>query len=260
MGQQAAQGTADRGGVKVHLLRGFELRCDGRQVPLPATASRVVAFLALHRRRLARDFVAGKLWTDSSEERAHGNLRSALWRVRTSGYPVVDADRTSVRLDPEVRVDVTAVVDQCQHLIDDSVACTDAHLDVAPLRWELLPDWYEEWVFFERERLRQLCLHALEALTDRLSADGRHAEAIDAGLAAVQFERLRESAWRALIRAHLAEANRSEAIRQYRYYRRLLYEELELVPSPEMEALMDRVRSPRSEADEGDRSRYFGKR
>lgn len=259
MGHRNPQGAAGRSGVIVHLLHGFELSVSERRVALPATASRVVAFLALHRRRLKRDFVAGKLWTESSEERAHSNLRSALWKVRTSGFPVVEADRTSIRLAPDVDVDVTAVVDQCQHLIDDSLTPSEAHLDAAPLRWELLPDWYEEWVFFERERLRQLCLHALEALADRLSAVGRHAEAVDAGLAAVQFERLRESAWRALIRAHLAEANRSEAIRQYRYYRRLLHEELGLQPSAELEALMDRTRTaPPAPAAGGVRRDYFG--
>ena len=62
------------------------------------------------------------------------------------------------------------------------------------------------------------------------------------GLAAVAGEPLRESAHRALITAYLAEGNRSEALRQYRFFRHLLADELGLEPSPLMESLVDPVR------------------
>jgi DNA-binding SARP family transcriptional activator len=69
-------------------------------------------------------------------------------------------------------------------------------------------------VLVERERFRQLRLHALEALCRRLTGDGLHAEAVDAGIAAIAAEPLRESAHRALMSAHVAEGNRGEAMRQ----------------------------------------------
>ena len=68
---------------------------------------------------------------------------------------------------------------------------------------------------FERERLRQRLLHAVEALTTHLVDRGRCAEAVEAGLWAVAFDPLRESAQRALITAHLAEGNLVEARRVY---------------------------------------------
>ena len=80
---------------------------------------------------------------------------------------------------------------------------------------DLLPDWNEDWVLIERERFRQARLHALEALCDRFSEAGRMMPAIQAGLAAVTADPFRESAHRALIRTHLREGNRSEALRQY---------------------------------------------
>src|SRR5262249_3418614 len=93
---------------------------------------------------------------------------------------------------------------------------------------ELLPDWYDDWVLLERERLRELRLHALEALALRLAALGRFAEAVEAGLAAVRSEPLRESAHRVLIRLHLAEGNRHRALCQYREYTRLMRLDLNL--------------------------------
>jgi DNA-binding SARP family transcriptional activator len=102
----------------------------------------------------------------------------------------------------------------------------------------LLPDWYDDWVLMERERHRQLSLHALEALAEKLIAVAQHGRAIGVALAAVANEPLRESAHRILIRAHLAEGNVGEAVRQYRLYRRLLRRQLGLDPSPQMEALV----------------------
>ena len=64
----------------------------------------------------------------------------------------------------------------------------------------MLPACYDDWVLVQRDRFRQLRLHALEALCERLTASGRYGEAIDAGLAAVCAEPLRESSHRVLIR------------------------------------------------------------
>ena len=111
-------------------------------------------------------------------------------------------------------------------------------LDWTPLAAELLPDWYDEWVLIERERYRQVGLHALESLCRAADRETPFGRALETGLAAVAGEPLRESAHRALIKAHLAEGNVSEAIRQYRVYRELLRDQLSLDPSPAMEALV----------------------
>ena len=104
-----------------------------------------------------------------------------------------------------------------------------------PTAWfvdDLLSDWNEDWVLIERERFRQARLHALEALCDRYSEAGLMMPTIQAGLAAVTADPFRESAHRALIsRAHLREGNRSEALRQYSSYRRMLDEELGIEPA-----------------------------
>ena len=103
----------------------------------------------------------------------------------------------------------------------------------------LLPDWYDEWLQHEGEALRQIRLHALETLAGALSAAGRHADAIQAALAAIQLEPLRETAHRTLIETHLAEGNWSEARRQFQRCRRLLGEELGVEPSEAMRQLLE---------------------
>jgi DNA-binding SARP family transcriptional activator len=108
---------------------------------------------------------------------------------------------------------------------------------------ELLPAWYDDWVLLERERLRQLRLHALEVLADKLVCERRYGEAVQAAYAAVRTEPLRESAHRAVVRVHMTEGNIVEAARAYAAYRDMLDHELGVAPTTQMEELMSSVRT-----------------
>ena len=104
-----------------------------------------------------------------------------------------------------------------------------------------LPAWDEDWLLVERERLRQLQLHALEALAVRLRKLRRYPEAIDAALRAKAIEPLRESVHAVLIDVCLDEGNIAAAHEYLRQYRQLLHAELDLEPSAQ---IMERFRRP----------------
>lgn len=225
--------------VTLALLDAFELRCASEPVLLPPSAQRLLALLALHDRPLLRPHVAGTLWLDTPEERASANLRSSLWRLNRPGPKLVEATSLQLRLAPDVRVDVRETATLAHRLLGPATeADAEVDLDLARLTGELLPDWYDDWVLLERERLRQLSLHALEALGERLLAAGKVGEALEAALAAMTMEPLRESAHRLLIRIHLQEGNTVEARRQLELCRRLFREQLGLEPSPQLEQLV----------------------
>jgi DNA-binding SARP family transcriptional activator len=224
--------------VGLVLLDGFELRRAGQGVPVPMTVQRVLVFLALHDRPVPRSQVAGTLWLDASEQRATASLRSALWRLRRPGDPLVEASQNHLRLAAGVTVDYREVVGYARALLDEANGGAALERNAGCLSRELLPGWWEDWVLVERERFRQLRLHALEACCRRLARAGRFAQAVEAGLAAVALEPLRESAHRLLISVYLAEGNRAEAVRQYQAYRRLLRDELALEPSPQVQAIL----------------------
>ena len=226
------------GHTSLSLLNAFELRCDGEVVGLPISAQRLLAFLALHERPLLRPYVAGTLWLEANDERAAASLRSSLWRLNRSGHHLVDSTTMQLGLAAGVDVDLRRSTALAGRLIDGTARAGDLESAEASLDGEVLPDWYDDWLLFERERFRQLSLHALEALADRLVADGSLGAALRAALAAVRGEPLRESAHRALIRVHLAEGNRSEAIRQGELCRRLLREKLGVDASPQLDQLL----------------------
>jgi DNA-binding SARP family transcriptional activator len=202
---------------------------------------------ALKGRPAGRLHVAGALWPDYSTERSLADLRTTLWRVNQSGEPVITATPSLLMLNADVEVDVHNLAAFARRLSTPEAGQETVDLDsvrLADLMGELLPDWYDDWLQDERERLRQIRLHALESLARALSKSGRHAEAIQAALAAIQLEPLRETAHHTLIEVHLAEGNWSEARRQFQRCRRLLTEELGVEPSDAIRRLLDR-RPPR---------------
>ncbi len=223
--------------LRVRLLSSFALECEGCVVRLPPAAQRVLAFVSLHDRPLERAYVAGSLWLDSPDDRAQANLRSALWRLRRQGQELVEASGTLLALGADVAVDLRQSERLAREVLAGA-ALDEAAGDLSALTGDVLPDWYDDWVLFERERYRQLRLRALEVLCEELTAADRLDEALEAGLAAVSGEPLRESAHRALVRVHRATGNVGEAVRQYHIYRRVLREQLGVEPSPLMADLI----------------------
>jgi DNA-binding SARP family transcriptional activator len=231
--------------LRLCLVGGFTLLGDQRTVAVPATAQRLLALVALSERGILRGLVAARLWPDSSEERAAAGLRSTLWRLRRICPGIVSSIGDHLQLDSGVDVDLHQLSAEASRLRSGGWQRSDLSADaVSRFAGDLLPDWYEEWVLVERERFRQLRLHALERLCQLYIDAGRAAEAVDAGLAAVAGEPLRETAQSALIAAYVAEGNRAEALRQFDSYRQLLHHELGLEPGPELTTALGR--RPRS--------------
>jgi DNA-binding SARP family transcriptional activator len=223
-----------RAPARLVLLGGFSLLLDGQEVLLPTNAQRVLAGLGVGQRThlsQPRLVFAERLWSESLMERAQANLRTALWRIRQADPGLISTAHDRLQLGSSVRVDVHESLAQAKRLLsesDEPLAAGDSQVE--PLVQDLLPGWDDDWLLLERERVRQIHLHALEALSTRLRVSGRFGRAIEAALAAVAAEPLRESAHNALMAAHLGEGNIAEAHRQYRRYERILWDELRLSP------------------------------
>jgi DNA-binding SARP family transcriptional activator len=226
-------GTIRKG--RLELFDGFRLEVDGSRIDASAGAQRLLAFLSLQGPAV-RTVVAGTLWGHTTETRALGSLRTTMWRVNQAVPGLVAVERGRLALADFVSVDATEFGDQATARFR---GIRDMDVPLANLRVrELLPGWYEDWVIFERERLRQLRLHALEAAADQLCARGQYAAALDTAFEAVRHEPLRESARRAVMLIHLAEGNFAEALWEYERFRDLLTGQLGVEPSPDLTRLV----------------------
>ena len=211
----------------------------GRRLVVPEGSKRLLVLVALRRGRVERRYAAGTLWPIGDDDRAAGNLRSALWRLNRAGIHVLDANKHSLALCPDVVVDLHVINAWAARLISGRPGVADlAVIPNNPHELDLLPGCYDDWVLLERERMRQRLLHGLEALSRYLREAGRYAQAVESAMLAVNAEPLRESAQRELLEAHLAEGNWEEGRRGYEAYRELVRRELGVSPGPELTALL----------------------
>lgn len=226
--------------LEVRLLDGFTASCSGRPLPVPLPAQRLLALLAVSARPVSRDVAGERLWSNRPPERAGANLRAAVSRLRRVPG-ALRVTRTHLQLGADVDVDVDRAAALARRLLagGDRVPVNSSET-VDLLGRELLPDWPDEWVEPERERLRQLTLGALEQLSEDLRREGRFALAVDAALAAIRLDPMRERAHEALIEAHLTAGNRSAAVGCFRWLQQLLIRDLGLRPRPDLE---ERVRA-----------------
>ena len=223
------------------LLGGFRLEDAGSSVLLPDGSQRLLAFLALRGRVIQRQTVAGTLWPEANEGHASASLRSALARLPGEARGSLTATARTLRLSDEVSVDLWDARELARDLLkpsDSPSSLRPGREAISSLSEELLPDWYDEWALVEGEDWRQLRLHALEALADKLRADGAYAPAAAAALAAIRAEPLRESPRAALMRVHIAEGNPTEALREFSRYENLLNLELGIKPTERLRALV----------------------
>jgi len=230
------------------LLGGFKLIVHGSPVTVPIHAQRVLAYLSVVQPNQPvhpRASLAERLWSDVPANRSHASLRTALWRIRQADTHLVQASRETLRLSDTVDIDVRRGVAQAGRLITGPPDLQPQDVELDTLLGDLLPGWDEDWLLLERERLRQVQVHALETLTHRLRRLGRFAEAVEAAYAAIAHEPLRESAHAALIDVFLAEGNIAQARRQLTRYAGMLWTEMRVAPSP---ALTGRVTGAGGEA------------
>jgi DNA-binding SARP family transcriptional activator len=139
-----AAGDGDRHPVPrtVHLLRGPYVTIGGRRMDVPEGSKRLLVFVAVSGGLVDRRQVAGALWPQGDDVRAAGNLRSALWRLRTAGIDVLHGDKAVLCLSPGTAVDVDQLCDWAARVNDSAVPTADlTALDWRTEALNLLPGW-----------------------------------------------------------------------------------------------------------------------
>jgi DNA-binding SARP family transcriptional activator len=248
----AARSVADISGLdspasyRVRLFDSCRILARRHEIPLKSREQRLVALLALEGQR-PRSYLAGMLWPETLDTKAAASLRAAVWQLEHTVPGLLVSSANQLGLSRNVTVDVVELRDLTQRInalpvqpeLGESPSLEEClTMLLTLLHGELLAGWYDDWVLYERARLQQMRLVALEVIADRLTARGQTAPAMMAAMAAVAIEPLRESAHRAVIRIHLANGNYNDAIREYRGFAMRMIRELGVRPSAQIDALV----------------------
>ena len=250
--------------VRVRLFGRFDASCQGQpNTALNARRAReLLSYLVLHRSQpQKRETLAGLLWEDTPPEQARKYLRQSLWQVQTAlsldadeatGCILeVDSDWIQLNACDHLNIDVTRFQEalcRCRGVAGaqlDDVARQLLEEAVGLYRGELLEGWYQEWCLFERERLQNELLDALEKLVCCCEARCDSERGLAHARRMLLIDPAREQVHRHLMRLHLLAGNRTEALRAFQRCEKVLLQEFGVKPSHQTVLLHESIRDER---------------
>lgn len=238
MAKASLETKPDPAALRLFLLGSFRLECEGRMIHLPTRkAESLFAFLALFPESHHREKLAAGFWSDVPDEQARTSLRSALAALRKElGEGILIADRETIQLNPDHAIWVDARAFE-QSVADDPTSAVSLYQS------SLLPDFYDDWIAPERERLRILYLETLLQLAQQARSESKYARAIELARHVLLTDPASEKAHQHLMFCFAATGNRATALKQYDDCKRVLRDELNVEPSTETTALYRKIRA-----------------
>jgi predicted ATPase/DNA-binding SARP family transcriptional activator len=214
-----------------------------------------------------RESLLGMLWPEYSTAAAQNNLRVTwsqlqkyLEKAEEDAQPFLLSNRLDLQFNPlsRYKLDVSlfrSLIESCRTHThsgqpEDCAVCADRLGQAVQLvRGPFLEGLslsecpgFDEWLYFQRERLNQQITAALEHLGVFHERNGRAAEAETCVRRLLELDPLREQAHLQLMRLLAGAGQRSAALAQYETCRRLLADELGVSPAPETTLLAEQIR------------------
>ena len=239
--------------LRIQLLGSFEITHDGEPVPglMKSRMQALLAYLLLHRQTpQSREYLAYTFWPESSESQARTNLRRELHQLRRTlshtGDFLRSTDAQSIQWNPDIlfSLDVADFEDMLARAdhSDSSLTRREFLQKAAALyQGDLLPALYDDWILPRREELRQKYIQALEQLIVLLGSERDYASAIQFAQRLLRYDPLHEAGYRQLMELYALQNERARALHTYHTCATLLEHELGVPPSPETQALYERL-------------------
>jgi TolB-like protein/DNA-binding SARP family transcriptional activator/Flp pilus assembly protein TadD len=194
-------------------------------------------------RRLTREKLIAYLWPEAEPERGRNNLNVSTYVLRTAlGDSAFLSAGEDVRLNPEV---VHSDVAEFEGALERADHAGAVALYRGPfLDGFFLPDApeFDEWANGERQRLAGGYAKALEALATAAEADRDFQRAVELWKTRAGQDLYDSRVALRLMLALEASGNRAAALQHAAIHQRLLEEELGIAATPEIAALVERLR------------------
>ena len=205
--------------LEVRMLGQFDVRLDGRVTNIPSRpAQSLLAYLALN------------------EANARSSLRHALWRIRKE----IGGDAETEN--PYLLVDslTIAFADGGHTWVDALVLARETAKESSPENLigalslyggDLLPGFYDDWVILERERIRAVFDHKMQAFLDQCLANHQWPLALEWAERWIGLGQVPEPAYQALMIAYSYKGDVAGVAASFQRCQDALMDELGVQPS-----------------------------
>ena len=240
------------------------------QKPVEISSRKAIALLvhlAVEGQAKSRDSLATMFWPDQDQSRARAYLRNALWMLTQAGLePWIEISREAVALRAGYWLDTAEFQDQLtetqKHDHSKEVTCLKCvpllEKAVSLYRGDFLEGFtlldcpaFDDWQFFQTDRLQRLYAESLERLVKFYDGEGDWSRAIPLAKYWVALDSLNEAAQRWMMRLFALSGKRSLALKQYAILRETLSKELGIEPDEQSQQLYDEILRQRSTNDSG---------
>jgi DNA-binding SARP family transcriptional activator/DNA-binding transcriptional ArsR family regulator len=216
--------------------------------PIAGTAARsLFAYLLTYRNRPhTRDLLAGTFWPDLADAVARRRLSQALWQIRKAlnPHPVLLTEGDMVQINPDLPLWLDTeefARHRAEGASGESSVIEHYALCLEYYQGDFLAGYYDDWLFPERERLREQFLEVLGRLVVGCKRQGDYATALAHARRLAAEDPLREEAHREVMRLCHLLGRGVEAVQQFETCRQVLAEELGVEPSPETTNLAQEI-------------------
>ncbi len=240
--------------LSIQLFGKFTIQADGKRLDGfdSGKVQELLAYLLVYRDRPhPRESLAELLWEASSTTQSKKYLRQTLWQMQqmlpTERLILIEPDW--IRISPEANywLDVAefenafALVHGVPgHQLGDKIVALLVQA-VGFYRGDLLEGWYSDWCLYERERLQNMWLAALDKLMSYCEVKRDYEAGLAFGMQVLRKDRARERTHRRLMRMAYLAGDRTGALRQYERCVQALNEELSVGPSRRTEELHQQI-------------------
>ena len=215
--------------------------------PLLAQRSRAALFVYLTiKRRVSRDLLTAMFWPESDGENAYHALRQGLYHLAKAmgGRDWIESRARELVLRPEIEADANMFSTAIERGDDEQALLLYRGSFLDGVHLVDLPSW-ESWVDARRARYARASRKACRDLLDRRIAQHDLVAAVTVAERWIALEPGDDEAQHRLIATLILAGERTEALRQYETYERLLARE-GLQALDETRQLVDNLRTHRS--------------
>ena len=217
------------GALALRFLGGFSIVPPAERLSSSARLQGLLAYLVIqHPRPAPRRAIAAAFFPDVSDEQARTYVRKLLAQLREAGPTLAEAltiDEPSLAW----RAGQAPQSDLAEFLA--ATQAGDFEAAIAAYGGDLLPHCADEWLLFERERLREQYAAALERLIARRERERNFGEALRLARRLLALDPIAETAHRLVMRYCALSGDRAGVARAFRACENTLRAELGIAPS-----------------------------